>query len=78
MRTDTQQITQELQKYGQSLIGKSAQSGLLSEIGKNGQKVMSQPQKITGFEIVEVMQEPMLLINIGGVEVFEDLLINIH
>lgn len=64
-------------KLGESLIGKTAQSRLLTEIGSNGNKVLSAPQKITSYEIVEEFMQPSLMVTIGGECVFEDLLINI-
>jgi hypothetical protein len=65
-------------KLGESLIGKYAQSRMLTEISSTGKQVLCAPQKITGFEIVEVFQEPTVMCFIGGESVYEDLLINIH
>ena len=70
--------TLHLTKLGQSLIGKKAQSRLLTEISATGKKVLSAPQLITGFEIVESGGEPDLMLTIDGEQIFEDLLINIH
>ena len=65
-------------KLGESLIGKFAQSRLLTELTTQGKQVLSAPQKITGYEIVESFKEPTVMAIIGGESIFEDLLINIH
>lgn len=69
--------TKYLTELGKSLVGKKAQSRLLTEISANGQKVLSAPQLITGFEIVESFGEPDLMLIIDDQVIFEDLLINI-
>lgn len=66
-----------LSTYGQSLIGKTAQSNLLTEIGINGEKSICQPQVITGYEIVTEFQEDALMVHIGGETVYEETLFNI-
>ena len=43
----------DLEIYGNSLIGKKAQSGLLTHLGENGNAVLNEPEEITGFEIQE-------------------------
>lgn len=63
---------------GESLVGKKAQSRLLTEIGENGNKKLCAPQIITGYEIVESFQEPAVMAVIDGTPIYEDLLINIH
>ncbi len=65
-------------KLGESLVGKYAQSRLLTELTATGKQVLSAPQKITGFEVVESFKEPTVMAVIGGEVIFEDLLINIH
>lgn len=67
----------ELSAYGQGLVGRTAQSRILTEIGSKGGKVISPAQKITGYEVVEVFQEPVLMVTIGGESVYEDTLFNI-
>lgn len=64
-------------KLGESLIGKTAQSRLLTEISANGNKILSAPQKITSYEIVEEFMQPSVMVTIGGESIFEDLLFNI-
>lgn len=63
---------------GLSLIGKKAQSRLLTEISNKGARVLRQPMLITGFEIVESFMEPELMVIIDGESVLEETLINIH
>lgn len=67
----------ELIEYGKSLIGKTAQSKLLTEISPKGNRVLQSPQEITGFEVVTCFQESELMVCIGGELVYESTLINI-
>lgn len=78
MRESYKQQAEELKKYGQSLIGKTAQSRLLTELTATGKQKLCAPQLITGFEIVEVFQEPTLMVSFDGITIFEDLIININ
>lgn len=68
----------ECHKLGKALVGKMAQSGLLSEISVKGMKILSAPQEITGYEIVEEFRKPTIMVFIGGESIHEELLINIH
>ena len=68
----------DLEIYGNSLIGKKAQSGLLTHIGENGNAVLNDPEEITGFEIREWLKEPVLILTIGEAQVWEEYVINIH
>lgn len=77
MNTQTALYT-ETQNEGNYLTGKFAQSRLLTEINSKGNKVLSAPQKITGFEIVEMFFEPVLMVFIGGESILAETLINIH
>lgn len=68
-------MRQELEKYGKSLIGKKAQSTVLTEISECGQKSVMEPaQEITGYNIVKWCGEDVLEVTLGGVKVFEDTL----
>lgn len=69
---------QDCAKYGQYLIGKTAQSRLLTELSNSGKKVICAPQLITGYEIVESFQEPSVMVIIGGESVMEETLFNIN
>lgn len=71
-------LYRDAQRLGNSLIGKKAQSRLLTEISNDGRQVLRQPMLITGFEIVESFAEPTVIVTIDGEGVFEDVLINIH
>jgi hypothetical protein len=62
---------------GQSLVGKTAQSRILTMIDARGNKVLEPAQKITGYVIIEVQRQWEVMAVIGGEQVFEDLLINI-
>lgn len=72
-----------LEAYGKQLIGRTAQSTLLTQISQNGQnKVMEPPMKILSYEIVEVCGEPTLMVELdtdfNGVQsVYEETLRNI-
>lgn len=68
----------DLNKYGSSLIGKKAQSILLTRLNDKGRMVHEEPQEITGYEIVQMFMEDTLMVFIGGTSVFEDTLFNIH
>lgn len=68
---------QSLHTYGQSLVGRMAQSTIHTMISESGGKIMQPPQKITAYRIDEWCGEPMLLVTIDGAEVFEDALRNI-
>lgn len=65
-------------KLGEHLVGKTAQSRMLTELTANGRQVLCAPQKITGYEIVESFMEPTVMVFIGGESIYEDLLININ
>ena len=65
-------------KLGESLVGKTAQSRLLTELTETGKQVLCAPQLITGYEIVENFKEPTVMAIIGGESIYEDLLINIQ
>jgi len=68
----------QLATYGNSLIGKTAQSTILTQISKCGQKAEMMPaQKITGYSVQEWCGEPNLMICVGTEEVWEDSLRNI-
>ena len=67
-----------LETYGQSLIGKSCQSRLLTELTATGKQVLRAPMKITGYEIIEEFREPALMLIVDGETVYEDTCINIH
>ena len=75
--TSNHKELERLNYIGSRLIGKTAQSSLLTELDKNGKKLVSAPQGITAYEIVEVFQEPTLMVTLGGESVFEDTLFNI-
>lgn len=63
---------------GSQYVGMFAQSRLLTEISRNGNKQFQKPQKITGYEIVETFGEPTLMVIIGGNSVYEKTLFNIY
>lgn len=78
MKTNIEEI-KRLEKYGKSLIGKSAQSTVLTMISNCGQKKVAEPsQKITGYSIQSWCGEPELMVTMGGKEVFENTLFNIN
>jgi hypothetical protein len=64
-------------KLGEHLVGRTAQSRLLTELTSTGKQVLCAPQKITGYEIVESFMEPAVMVAIAGESIYEDLLINI-
>lgn len=66
----------QLEAYGQSLIGKTCQSKLLTQISHKGTKILRAPMKITGYEIVTVFLEPALVVILDDDAVFEDTCIN--
>lgn len=68
----------QAESYGKHLVGKKAQSTILTEISHSGKKVHQAPQEITGFEIVEMFMEPTLMVTLGGESVFESSLFNIR
>lgn len=77
--SEYQRESQILAKYGESLIGKTAQSTVLTMISDCGQKTVLEPaQKITGYSVENWLGEPKLMVTIGGVEVFEDTLRRIN
>jgi len=39
---------------------------------------LNEPEEITGFEIQEWLNEPVLILNIGEAQIFEEYVINIH
>lgn len=65
-------------KLGESLVGKSAQSNLLTQLTATGNQALCASQRISAYEIVEVGVEPTVMAIIGGESVFEEYLINIH
>ena len=65
-------------KLGSYLVGKKAQSRLLTMLTGHGKQVLQPAQKITAFEIVETFMEPTVMVTIGGEQIFEDCLFNIH
>lgn len=65
-------------RAGESYIGKTAQSNLLTMIGSNGQKVYEPAQKITGYEVVDMFGEPTLMLIIGGESVLESTVFNVN
>lgn len=65
-------------RVGESYIGKTAQSKILTMIGNNGQRVFEPAQKITGYEVVEMFGEPTLMLIIGGESVLESTVFNIN
>jgi hypothetical protein len=67
----------ELKNYGSRLIGKTAQSTLLTCIADNGHKIDHGPQLISGYEIIEQFMKPELMVIIGGESVLESTLYNI-
>ena len=67
---------ENLNKVGQSLIGKTCQSRILTEISGRGRKVISAPQKVTEYEIVTICEEPALMITVGGDSVLESTCFN--
>lgn len=73
-----------LESYGKSLVGKTAQSTLITQISNNGQhKIMCPAMKIVGYEIVEVCREPQLMVVLdtdfdGEQSVYEDSLRSIQ
>lgn len=77
MDTLTTQYKAE-EALGKRLIGRKAQSTILTEISINGNKMYQPQQIITGYEIVECFMEPTLMVIIGGESVFESTLFNIQ
>jgi len=63
----------DLEIYGNSLLGKKAQSGLLTHIGENGNAVLNEPEEITGFEIQGWLNEPVLILTIGEAQIFSQI-----
>jgi hypothetical protein len=73
----------QLENYGKSLIGKSCQSSLVTELSNKGKKIMQKPSKIVGYEINLYLNEPQLMLVLdtpmdGEVVVYEDTCININ
>lgn len=68
----------ELETLGKSLIGKKAQSKLLTELTASGRQILSPAKVITAYEIVQSFMEPTLMVTIDGETIFEETLINIH
>lgn len=69
---------QELETYGKSLVGKSAQSRMLKVLDGNGRTRIAPPSKITGYEIVTQFCKPSLMVILDGESIHEELIINIH
>ncbi len=76
MKTSVKEI-ENLTAYGRSLVGKSAQSRILTGIGNRGQLIWLPEQLITAFEIVWNLGEPQLMVTLGGESVYEDSLFNV-
>jgi len=62
-------------KLGESIIGKMAQSRLLTMIDSKGNKVLEPAQKITGYEVITEFMESEVMAIIGGESVYEETLI---
>jgi len=72
---DYEQEKERLEKFGKLLIGRKAQSTLLTMLSPNGQNIVMEPaQKITAYEIVENFMEPELMVILGGESVYESTL----
>lgn len=69
---------QQLETYGKSLVGKSAQSRLLKTLGSDGKARIAPPVKITGYEIVTQFCKPALMVIMDGESIHEELIINVH
>lgn len=69
---------EDLKKYGQSLIGKVAQSRLLKMFNDHGRSILEPAAQITAFEIVSWCGEPKLMVTLDGQSVFEETLVNIQ
>ena len=74
---------QALNDYGKSLIGKTCQCTIVTELSNYGNKIMQKPSKIVGYEINLYLDEPQLMLVLdtpldGEVVVYEDLCININ
>jgi hypothetical protein len=63
---------ERLHKEGKCFVGKFAQSTVLTMISSNGGKVLEPAQTITGYEIIEEFQEPVLMLVIDGNSVYAD------
>jgi len=72
---DYEQEKERLEKFGKLLIGRKAQSTLLTMLSPNRQNIVMEPaQKITAYEIVENFMEPELMVILGGESVYESTL----
>lgn len=74
---------ESLENYGKSLIGKSCQSSIVTEISDKGNKIAQKPSKIVGYEINLYLMEPQLMLVLdtpldGEVVVYENLCYNIN
>jgi hypothetical protein len=65
-------------EYGKSLVGRTAQSTVLTMISETGNKVHEPSSKITGYEVVYHFGEYVVMAIVSGVSVFEDTLFNIN
>lgn len=70
--------SQSLYTYGQSLVGKMAQCSILTMISETSGVTLQPAQKITAYRVSAWSGEPILLVTIDGVEVFEDTLRNVR
>jgi len=64
--------------FVKSMIGKTAQSRILTMISDNGNKTFESAQPITGYEVVKHFGDYVVMFTIGGNSVFEDTLFNIN
>jgi hypothetical protein len=71
------QQEQQAHQYGKSLLGKTAQSTVLTMISNSGEKVYEPSSKITAYEVVYHFGEHVVMVIISGVSVFEQTLFNI-
>jgi hypothetical protein len=62
---------------GQSLVGKTAQSRILTVKDATGNKVMAPAQEITGYTVLECCGGWECMATIGGIKIFADLLKNV-
>lgn len=63
----------EAEKLGNQVSGMKCQSSILTQISDCGQKKVAQPaQKITGYEIIDILGGVELMLVVGGESVFID------
>lgn len=70
----TQTLThKEAIKLANQVLGMKCQSTILTQISDCGQKKVAQPaQKISGYEIIDLLDGVELMLVIGGESVFYD------